>query len=127
LNKEARLLTPGPFFRGPTLTLGPKGCFLFGSAVDYGEGFRSKQEDLTAHNQPLYDREEYVMWGFSAHRETFALPEKLELPGETLKEAVVALMKNWHPTLVRLIQRAEAPTVTAFAVKTSVALPPWQT
>ena len=45
-------------------------------------------------NDPLpSEREEYVMWGFSAHRETLALPTDLHaLEGGMLQDAVVALM-----------------------------------
>jgi len=37
LNAETRAHTPQPIFRGPTLVLGPRGCLLFASAVDYGD------------------------------------------------------------------------------------------
>jgi hypothetical protein len=59
-----RRATPPPILHGPTLILGPGGCFMFASAVDY--------EDGAAANSP-YDREKYVTWGFSAHKETFDL------------------------------------------------------
>jgi hypothetical protein len=39
---------------------------MFASAVDY--------EDDTARAEQYYDREKYVMWGFSAHDEMLALP-----------------------------------------------------
>ena len=68
------------------------------------------------------------MWGFSAHRKTFALPTNLQaLEGGVLQDAVVALMDEWHPALVRLVQSAEVSTVTAFPVKTAVPIPPWRT
>src|SRR5437763_224277 len=72
LNDDTRAITPQPILRGPTLILGPRGCFMFGSAIDYGDGSDKGTTGSTAHDPLPYDREEYVMWGFSAHRETFA-------------------------------------------------------
>jgi len=84
--------------------------------------------DSTTHTSSLFDREEYVMWGFSARREKFGLPEDSRTVNpETLKDAVVALMDGWDPALRRLVQRAEAATVNPFLVKTSVPIPPWTT
>jgi hypothetical protein len=37
LNGDARAITPQAILRGPALILGPRGCFLFGSAVEYGK------------------------------------------------------------------------------------------
>src|SRR5215831_5169064 len=35
LHDEVRRSTPQPILRGPTLILGPRGCFMFASTVDY--------------------------------------------------------------------------------------------
>lgn len=53
LDEAARRETPEAVFRGPTLFMGPPGRFMFASAVQYPQGQTS-----------LYDRDEYVMWGF---------------------------------------------------------------
>ena len=131
LGNDARQATPSEIFSGPTLILGPKGCFLFASAVEYGELSTRPNKgkvDPSAHFSVPYDRDEYVMWGFSARREKFGLPENPEaVDGEELKEAVAALMHDWHPALQSLVQRAECSTMTAFPVKTSVPIPPWKT
>jgi 2-polyprenyl-6-methoxyphenol hydroxylase-like FAD-dependent oxidoreductase len=128
LNADTRALTPQPIFRGPTLMLGPRGCFLFASAVEYEDGRSPGLPGATAHDPLPSEREEYVMWGFSAHRETLALSTNLHaLEGGMLQDAVVALMDAWHPALVRLVRRAEVSTVTAFSVKTAVPIPPWRT
>ncbi|HEX7735121.1 MAG TPA: NAD(P)/FAD-dependent oxidoreductase [Ktedonobacteraceae bacterium] len=128
LNEDVRASTPEPIFRGPTLILGPHGCFLFTSAIDYGEKSSAGITVATAPDPLSSDREEYVMWGFSAYRERFPLPSNVEaLDGEVLKDAVVTLMDEWHPDLVHLVRSAEVPTLTAFAVKTSVPIPPWKT
>jgi 2-polyprenyl-6-methoxyphenol hydroxylase-like FAD-dependent oxidoreductase len=117
LDEAARRETPRAIFRGPTPILGPSGCFLFASAVEYPR------------DQPNpVDNEEYVMWGFSAHRETLALPGNLGVvSGETARDAVLSQMDHWHPALRRLVKRAELPTISAFAVKSSVPIAPWST
>jgi 2-polyprenyl-6-methoxyphenol hydroxylase-like FAD-dependent oxidoreductase len=50
-----------------------------------------------------------------------------ELDATDLKDVVLALMQGWHGSLRRLIEAADPATVSAFAVKTSVPVPPWPT
>ena len=120
LDGDVRRATPRPILHGPTLILGPKGCFMFASTVDY--------EDDAAGGEQYYDRERYVMWGFSAHGETLALPaDPAAARGCDATAAVLALMDDWHPALQRLVESADESTVTAFAVKTSVPIGPWAT
>jgi hypothetical protein len=60
--------------------------------------------DPAAQDSLRYDAEEYVMWAFSAHRETFA-PANLEtLSAEDLQSAVAGLIDDWHPALQRLVE-----------------------
>ena len=93
---------------------------MFASTVDY--------EDTTAGGEQYYDREKYVMWGFSTHDKMFDLPANLAaLGGQDAKAAVIALMQDWDPALQRLVQTADPSTITAFAVRTSVPIPPWAT
>src|SRR5215470_15211574 len=132
---KAREAPPREIFRGPTLILGPKGCFLFASAVEYGKrAYKASTRpdrgkvDLSVHTSVPYDRDEYVMWGFSARREKFDLPANLEaVDGEEVKESVAALMHGWHPALRSLVDTAECSMINAFPVKTSVPIPPWKT
>jgi 2-polyprenyl-6-methoxyphenol hydroxylase-like FAD-dependent oxidoreductase len=120
LDGSARRTVPQPILQGPTLTLGPRGCFMFANAVDY--------EDDDPGGPQSYDREKYIMWGFSAHEETFNLPvNPPELTGQSATDAVIAQMADWHPALKRLVQTTDVSTVTAFAVKTSVPIRPWPT
>ena len=118
LTDAVRQMAPKPFFRGPTLILGPKGCFLFGNAVEYGvtTGLSEARE------------EEYVMWGFSARRPAYGLgADPQTAGGERLRAAVAALMKDWHPELKRLIETTDSSQVDGFPAKTSVPVPPWST
>jgi len=120
LSNDVRRATPESVLRGPTLILGPRGCFMFASTVDY--------EDAEVGSGHFYDREKYVMWGFSAHDTTLNLPSDLDaFSGQNAVAAVMRLMNDWHPSLRRLVQTADLTTVTAFAVKTSVPIRPWTT
>jgi 2-polyprenyl-6-methoxyphenol hydroxylase-like FAD-dependent oxidoreductase len=89
LDTAARRDTPAAVFKGPTLVMGPEGCFLFASAVEYPPDAPS-----------TYDRDEYVMWGFSARRDLLAPHlDVARLPGEQVKALALTHMQNWHPAL----------------------------
>ena len=71
MTEAVRRATPQAFLRGPTLVLGPKGRFMFGSAVEYGNSGDKRRGDLEppstcAAAEMPWDREQYVMWGFPA-------------------------------------------------------------
>ena len=120
LSDEVRRVTPPPILHGPTLILGPDGCFMFASAVDYAEG--------AAGSDSHYDRDTYVMWGFSARSDTLDLAsDPAAMSGADALAAVLALMDDWHPALQGLVRAADIPSVTAFPVKTSVPIEPWPT
>ena len=117
LDEAARRETPPVVFQGPTLFMGPPGRFMFASAVEYPQGKTSP-----------YDRDEYVMWGFSAKRTRFALPGPIEsLPNETARKLVLAQMTGWHPSLRRLVERADTSSMSCFAVKSAQVVEPWAT
>jgi 2-polyprenyl-6-methoxyphenol hydroxylase-like FAD-dependent oxidoreductase len=117
LDATARRETPAPFFKGPTLILGPRGGFMFAGAVEYPQG------TLSAH-----DRDEYVMWGFSTHRDILGLTQPAEeIAGAQAKEAVLAQIRDWSPQIRWLVERTETPAVAPFAVKSSVPIAPWRT
>jgi 2-polyprenyl-6-methoxyphenol hydroxylase-like FAD-dependent oxidoreductase len=124
LTDEVRALTPQAIMRGPTMILGPRGRFMFSSAIHYGD------LDAGGEHAQVFDEdhEEYVMWGFSAPRRQFGLPGKVEeLGGDDLKRVVERLVADWNPTLRRLVQKSDPSTVHSFSVKTSVPVQPWKT
>jgi len=117
LDAAARRDTPAAVFKGPALVMGPDGCFLFASTVEY-------PPDAPR----TYDRDEYVMWGFSAHRNLLAPHLDLaELSGERIKTLALTHMQGWHPALRRLVERADADTMTIFEVKSAEPIAPWKT
>ena len=100
-------------------SLWARSSFMFSSTVDYEDA------DTDQHH---YDRQKYVMWGFSAHSDTLDLPANLAAEsGQDKINSVIAIMDNWHPDLRRLVQITDVSTVTAFSVRTSVPIPPWPT
>jgi 2-polyprenyl-6-methoxyphenol hydroxylase-like FAD-dependent oxidoreductase len=119
LDDRTRADVPRPIMRGPTLALGPRGCFLFANAVLYenSNGAADRQHE-----------DDYVMWGFSAHREEFAFSAPLDsVTGHAAKSRVLQLMEQWDPALRQLVELANLATMTTFPVKTSVPLLPWPT
>jgi 2-polyprenyl-6-methoxyphenol hydroxylase-like FAD-dependent oxidoreductase len=129
LNDAIRGSIPQPILRGPTPILGSRGCFMFASAVQFrdSKGNSEPARDHRTSDEQEEERGEYVMWGFSAHRAKFAPADLEGLGGEDLKASVLVLMPDWHPSARWLVQMADASTVSAFAVKTSVPISPWQT
>src|SRR6516164_4175901 len=117
LDPVVRRDAPSAVFRGPTLLLGPGGCSMFAGAVEYPP---SQGSD--------YDREEYVMWGFSAHHASFGLANTTdEVALADARAAVLAQMTDWSPNLRRLVERADTSSLSSFAIKSSVPVAPWAT
>jgi 2-polyprenyl-6-methoxyphenol hydroxylase-like FAD-dependent oxidoreductase len=117
LDAAVRNNTPPAFFKGPTLVLGPRGGFMFAGAVEY------PPDHLAA-----YDCDEYVMWGYSAHRDTLGIegaPD--EVAGEEARAAVLAQLTDWHPYIRYLVECADVSSLTSFGVKSSVPIPHWTT
>jgi 2-polyprenyl-6-methoxyphenol hydroxylase-like FAD-dependent oxidoreductase len=117
LNDSVKRSVPAAVFDGPTLVLGPHGCFLFASAVEYPPG-----ADRT------FDGDEYVMWGFSAPKTDLSGGHNLnQLSGAQAKALVLAQLKGWAPALVELVERADPETMTTFDVKSANPVNPWPT
>lgn len=135
LTDEGRALTPPAVLRGPTPILGPRGCIMFGSAVQYGDlDSRESARDGEAGTATIAcdgafeDREEYVMWGFTARRKKFTFAkDDAAFASEDLKSAVQGLIGDGHPALRHLVQRTDPSTIKTFSVKTSVPVAPWKT
>jgi 2-polyprenyl-6-methoxyphenol hydroxylase-like FAD-dependent oxidoreductase len=127
LNEQVRALTPPAIFSGPTLMLGPRGCFLFANAMGY-EGtdasIPARRTEANRRGVPSGDRTEYIMWGFSAPHEKFG-PCLNHDTSDALKNMVLALMKDWDPSLQWIVQNSS--TISTFPVKTAVPVPAWET
>jgi 2-polyprenyl-6-methoxyphenol hydroxylase-like FAD-dependent oxidoreductase len=117
LDASVRQQTPEAILNGPTLILGPRGCFMFAGAVEYPP------------NHPgSFDSEEYVMWGFSARREALGITDSAEeMASEDARSVVLAQLFDWSPEIRTLVERAESHSLTSFAVKSSVPIDAWPT
>jgi hypothetical protein len=75
-----------------------------------------------------FDREKYVMWGFSAHHDSFG-PAGVagEVALADARAVVLAQMADWSPNLRRLVERAGTSSLSSFAVKSSVPVALWTT
>jgi 2-polyprenyl-6-methoxyphenol hydroxylase-like FAD-dependent oxidoreductase len=117
LDDAARSETPGAVFAGPTLVMGPSGIFMFASAVEY-----------PADAKPLYDHDQYVMWGVSGRKKAFGLripPD--ELSPEQAQALALNILKGWSPSLRRMVERADPSFTTAFTVRSAAEVHPWAT
>jgi 2-polyprenyl-6-methoxyphenol hydroxylase-like FAD-dependent oxidoreductase len=119
LDDRTRAQVPRPIMRGPTLSLGPRGCFLFANAVlyEHRNGASNRQSE-----------DDYVMWGFSAHRREFGFSVPLDsVNSQAARSHILQLMEQWDPALRHLVQIADPATMTTFPVRTSVPVAPWVT
>jgi hypothetical protein len=90
---------------------------MFAGAVEYPAGAL-----------PVYDCDEYVMWGWSAHRDCFGSAGATDdIALADARAAVIAQMADWSPGLRYLVERSDGSSLTSFAVKSSVPIPPWTT
>jgi 2-polyprenyl-6-methoxyphenol hydroxylase-like FAD-dependent oxidoreductase len=118
LDDLARVKTPESAFRGPTLIMGPRGGFMFLSAVEHPPELRARGGE---------DAEDYVMWGFSAKQETLGDIAGKTTDSQQARQAVLRQMHDWSPALQWLVERADDGTFSRFAVKSSVPVRPWPT
>ena len=115
---------PDSLLNGPTPILGPEGCFMFLSAVRYGD----LEAVGGAEAGEGGDRGDYLLWGFSARRERFGEGGALERQsGDELQRRVERLMPAWHPILRRIVDETHPATITAFAIKSASPIKPWKT
>jgi 2-polyprenyl-6-methoxyphenol hydroxylase-like FAD-dependent oxidoreductase len=124
LDKGGRTRVPEALLSGPTPILGPDGCFMFASAVLYGD----LEEVGGSGASRGGDRADYLLWGFSARRARFGPgPAPEGQSGDELKRRVEGLMPAWRPELRSIVHETDPATVTAFAVKTATPVKPWKT
>lgn len=116
LDTAQRAAFPPPVFLGPTLAIGPRGRFMFASALEY--------DDLS----DASPREEYAMWGASAPRSQFLLPaDPAALDDRALRAIALAIVADWHPRLRALVEASDPASLTAFSVRAAAPLKPWPT
>jgi 2-polyprenyl-6-methoxyphenol hydroxylase-like FAD-dependent oxidoreductase len=125
LTDETTAWLPNGIAAGMTCVLPPSHSFLFTSAFDgrhrMSEAIR-RGHDLTAAGldpaQLLDDVSDYVLWAFIAHRAD--LPANVSaLDGAELREAVRHKVRDWHPTLRRVIADTDPASIGLLRFKRS--------
>jgi 2-polyprenyl-6-methoxyphenol hydroxylase-like FAD-dependent oxidoreductase len=125
LTESAERFIPDAAMRGPTPILGPRGSFLFLSPVAYRDLGETFDPDAS---RSAGDRENYLLWGFSARRERFGAGEPYaKAAADDLKSLVERMLVDWHPVLRQVVRESDPATVSWFSVKTSTPVKPWPT
>ncbi len=76
----------------------------------------------------VFDRDEYVIWGYSAHRDTLRIEGAADaIASEDARAAVLAQLADWNADLRYLVAHADASSLSSFVVKSSVPIPHWTT
>jgi len=114
LTAAARAALPPPILHGPTMILGPRGRFMFASALAYDDA--------------ASDREEYAMWGVSAPCAQLPLPrDPGRLDERALRAAAKAIVTDFDPSLRAMIEAADPASLSAFPIRAAAAVKPWPT
>ncbi|MFD9888293.1 FAD-dependent oxidoreductase [Amycolatopsis sp. NPDC059027] len=77
----------------------------------------------------LTDTDDYVMCLFGARTEVlpFTDQELRQATGQQLRDAVVAMTREWNPAVSKLVELTETETVFPIFVRSSVPFPQWPT
>ena len=122
LTETLPVIVPDVLMRGVALILGPRGCAMFMSPVSYAD-LRAAPD---ARDDPA-DREEHLMWGFSARRERFMTDDPLAAAPTDLKALVDRIDRGLEPRNSGGRAPIRSATVSSFSVKTSTPVKPWKT
>jgi 2-polyprenyl-6-methoxyphenol hydroxylase-like FAD-dependent oxidoreductase len=125
LNSETQSWLPGDIAAGMNVILPSAGSFLFTSAFDgkrrmsdaIGRGHDLAGAGLDP--QLLLDEvSDYVLWAFIAHRKHYPANSST-LDGVELKPIVDRMIRDWHPTLRRVVTATDPSTVGILRFKRS--------
>lgn len=137
LTPETRAMVPDQIFRGPALIGARQGRAMFVAVqafkrrAERGAAIGGDDAAAALHPGILFDNTgDYLMWAFSARRETYgAIADAVEDPehadGAAWQRAVLGLTGGWHPALRRLVAMADPSTVAPLPIRTSVPPEPW--
>jgi salicylate hydroxylase len=134
LNDESRRLIAPELTNALTLASGKGGYSLFVALQDIDgvavNGIGGNDESATAGNH-FDNSRSYLMWAFGARREKLGLDGgNIErLSGEDLRNIALRVMaqRSWDQRFRALVRLADADTINAIAIRTSVPIAAWQT
>jgi len=125
LTTATRPLVPAALSDGFTAVVGPHALGLALGLMEFRQ-----RPDAAAALWPgvrLHSAGDYLMWGLTAPRERFAVPDAqlLALDGLAPRRVALRLTARWRPTVGALIAQCILPETFAFAIRTAVPLAPW--
>ncbi len=134
LNDESRRLIAPELTNALTLASGRGGYSLFVALQDIGgvaiNGIGGNDESAAAQNH-FDNSRSYLMWAFGARRERLGLDggEIDGMSGEELRSIALGVMaqRSWDERFRALVRLADADTINAIAIRTSVPIAAWQT
>jgi salicylate hydroxylase len=134
LNDESRRLIVPELTKALTLASGKGGYSLFVALQDIDgiaiNGVGGNDESATAGNH-FDNSRSYLMWAFGARREKLGLDggDIDRMSGEELRTTALRVMaqRSWDQRFRALVRLADADTINAIAIRTSVPITAWQT
>src|SRR5260370_25559826 len=93
---------------------------------------REPFEEATAKYAPslhLTETQDYLMWAFRASLAQLRLRAEQfwDADNATLHAAVSNVVKQWHPSLRRIVEEADIPAIFSVGFRSSEPVKPWQT
>jgi 2-polyprenyl-6-methoxyphenol hydroxylase-like FAD-dependent oxidoreductase len=134
LNDESRRQIAPEMTKALTLATGKGGYSLFVALQDIDgialSGIGSNDESAAIGNH-FDNSRSYLMWAFGARREKLGLDggEIDGMSGEELRSIALGVMaqRSWDERFRALVRLADADTINAIAIRTSVPIAAWQT
>jgi 2-polyprenyl-6-methoxyphenol hydroxylase-like FAD-dependent oxidoreductase len=134
LNDESRRLIAPELTNALTLASGKGGYSLFVALQDIDgvavNGIGGNDESATAGNH-FDNSRSYLMWAFGARREKLSLGggDIERMSGEGLRNIALRVLaqRSWDERFRALVRLADADTINAIAIRTSVPIAAWQT
>lgn len=133
LDDENRRLVDPALRNSLTLVAGIGGYSFFAAPQNIdgvaAHGFGGN-DDSAAAGGHFDNTRSYLMWAFGGRREKLGLDADAEhMAGEPLRAIVLRTMtsRNWDERLQILVRLADADTINAIPIRTSVPIAPWPT
>jgi 2-polyprenyl-6-methoxyphenol hydroxylase-like FAD-dependent oxidoreductase len=138
LTEETKRRLPARLHTGPNNVIPPAGCGMFlaphepdpGHTAANGIGDIGGNDATAAVDDVHFDNTgAYVMWAYTAKATRLPGGDAAlsGMDGAELRDLVVRLIDGWHPSLRQVVAESPARTVTMLPIRTSVAVPQWQT
>ena len=112
---ETKALLSEKIVHGVTMIMAPKGYGAILHVMEFSPDRPRLLHDTTT---------DYIMWGFWASRDKFAVSPP-EIPRPQLLPLASEMTASWHPNLRALIRQTDPSTLFSINIRTSVPVAPW--